>query len=109
MVKGMSEDIVYRIATVPILTDVVLSSVFAGVLGWFYYKPDLKKMWKEAIDGVGKDREKVFGQAQQQLSQGLSTGNVGKVVVGASKSVVAAQSFGPLYALGKLIENAVKR
>lgn len=101
-------DTVGRVFNLPILTDVIVSGVFAGLLWWKFYHFDIKGEITKANTQVDKAREKVFGDAQKDLKKAIEEKNVPQVIVNTSKSYVAANSFGPAYTAGKFIENQLK-
>lgn len=102
-------DALSRAANIPLLTNLILSSAVGGVIWWKFYTFDIKKAWVAANETVNKERASVFQDAQKTLKEGLATSNVSQVIVGTSKSYVAANSFGPLYSLGAMIQNAFKK
>ncbi len=101
-------DFTMRLFTLPILTNLIVATASTAAIAYYYYRPDVKKMWTNAIKDQAEDRNKVFKHGDNTLQQGLKTGNVGQVSTGASVKLTAAQSFGPAYAAGKFIETGLK-
>lgn len=85
-------DFVQRLLTLPVVVDLVAGVIMGGAVWWKYFKLD----WEAANKLVAEERKKVFQKGQEQLNQGIASGNVEKITVGVANSYVGANSFGPL-------------